>query len=130
MSTGIRGLEREVGDLLLTRLHVVRDLAPLFHTAAATFVQRVLGRQQLGTVREEPGHTVRGPAFFVRRERDDDVAVGHDALGLHAEEDREMDRALILVVGDAAAIEGAVLLDELERGERPVLRIRLDHVDV
>jgi len=41
-----------------------------------------------------------------------------------------VNRSFILVVGNAAAEERALAFDELERWERPVLRLRLDHVDV
>jgi hypothetical protein len=70
------------------------------------------------------------PPFLVGGEGDDDVPIPRVAFGAQPHDGRQVHRRVVLVVGDAAPVEGAVLLDEGERRERPVLGLGLDHVDV
>ncbi len=69
-------------------------------------------------------------AFFVSRQRDDDVAVRHVAFLFEPDQVGNVNRGFVLVIGGATAIEIAVLLDEFEWWQGPVGRIRGDYVDM
>src|SRR5205814_2562621 len=69
-------------------------------------------------------------AFFARRQREDQVAVGAISLLLESQERGDQNGRPILDVLPAAAVEVAVLLHEGERIHRPVFALRLDDVDM
>ena len=99
--------------------------------APSAFVQAELGVDQLALVLQQPlDAVVRPAAFLVRRERDDDVAIGLEAFALVANQVRDPDRRLRLVVAGAAAVEVAVLLGERERIHAPVFALRFHDVGV
>src|SRR5947209_190560 len=125
-------LQREVARHLLGGLHAVEEGTPATLAPAAALVDAELGVQEVAVVRDEPGRAVEVAALLVRRQRDDDVAVWAEALLLVAYEVGDEDRGHRLVVNRAAPVEVAVALRELERIEvgRPVLPLRLDHVEV
>src|ERR1700681_2721886 len=68
--------------------------------------------------------------FFVGRERQDDVAIGLEALLDVFDQVGDEDRGHRLVVDGAAAAEIAVDLLQLERVEIPVLALSFDHIEV
>src|SRR5215472_19020343 len=78
---------------------------------------------------KEPVHTVEGAAaFFVCRERNDDVAVGLEPFFFVLNQVGEPDGGLGFVVAGAAAVEIAVALVELERVHAPVFALGFYHV--
>ncbi len=97
---------------------------------AAPLVDRQLGVDQRPMLLEEPDHAVVPATFFVRRQRHDEIAVGHEALPPVADQIRHERRGHCLVVGGAAAVEVAVPLEQLEGIDRPVFPIRLDDVEM
>ena len=67
--------------------------------APSAFVEAQLGVDQVALVLEQPlDAVVRSAALFVGRERDDDVAIGLEPFALVANEVRDPDRRLRLVV--------------------------------
>ena len=89
---------------------------------AAAFVQAELGVDELAVILDQPLDAVVVAALLIGGQRENDVALGHEVLLLHAQQVGDEDRGHRLVVGGAAAVEVAVLFDELERIEigRPV----------
>ena len=79
---------------------------------------------------EEPGHAVVPAALFVGGQRHDEIAVGHEALLPVADQVGHEGRGHGLVVGGAPAVEVAVLLEQLEGIDGPVLAVGLDDVEV
>ncbi len=69
-------------------------------------------------------------AFFVGREREDQVAAGLVAFAMQTQKGGDQRGVGLLHVLRAAAVEVAVLLDELEGIGVPVGGQSLDHVDV
>jgi len=68
--------------------------------------------------------------LLIHFEREDDVAVGCIALLLVADQIGHEGGGHELVVAGATAIEVAVALREPKRIDRPVLTLRVDHVEV
>jgi hypothetical protein len=130
VTAGVGDFEPEIGVHLLRRLDVVREVLAVAHAPAAPFVECVLCLDEGAVVLQQVVDAVVGPALLIGGERHDDVAVPTIPLGLEAHDRRQVHRAVVLVVGDAAPEEGRVLLDEGERRQRPVLGLGLDHVDV
>ena len=126
----VRHLEVEILVHLLAGLHLVREVLPLPHAAAAALVDRELGVDQILVVLHEPLGAVEIAAFFVGREREDQVAIRLEAFVLQPNQVGHELRRHRLVVAGAAAVEEAVLLDERERIHRPVLALRFDDVEV
>jgi hypothetical protein len=79
---------------------------------------------------EEPVDTIRFAAFFVRGEREDDVAVRLVIFLLQANQRGDQDGIAALHVLGTAAVEVAILLGELKGVYRPVFTARFDHVQV
>ena len=127
---GYRGVTARVGrgevegeKLLFRGLHVVGDLATVpFHSAAA-LIERVGSVDQVTVLCEQELDAVARSSLFIRGQRQHDVAVGYEALSAHANEVGDIDRRLVLVVGDAASVVVVAPLQELERVEigAPVL---------
>ena len=69
-------LEVEVLVDLLAGLHLVGEVLALAHVAAAAFVDRELGVDQILVVLHQPLGAVEVAAFLVGRERENQVAVG------------------------------------------------------
>ena len=130
MAAGVGHFEAEVLEHFLARLHFVGQVLALAHVAAAAFVDREFGVDQVLVVLHEPVDAVEIAAFFVGREREDQIAVGDEAFLLQPNHVGDELRRHRLVVARAAAIEPAVLLEKGERIERPVLALRLDDVEV
>ena len=124
--------EREVARHLLGGLHAVEEGPSAALAPAAALVDAELGVHQFAVVRDEPRRAVETAALLVRRQRDDDVAVWAEALLPVAYEVGDEDGGHRLVVNRAAPVVVAVALRELEGVEvgRPVLTLRLDHVEV
>ena len=113
VSALVAHLEAVVDDVLLAHLDVVRELRAVDRLAPAAFVQANSASIELALVLQQPlDAVVRAAAFLVGGERDDDVAVGLEAFALVANEIRDPDGRLRLVVARAAAVEVAVLLVE------------------
>ena len=128
----VRDLQIEVAIELLGGLHGVEQLLAGALAPAAAFVQAELRLDQRAMIVDQPRDAVVVAAFFIRGERDDDVALGLQAFLSIADQVGDEDRGHRLVVGGAAAVVVAVALDELERIEigRPVFLVRLDDVEM
>src|SRR5207248_3492629 len=77
-------------------------------------VQHELGIDELPVIADEPVDAVAAAALLVRRERKNDVATRAKTLVLHPQQRRRHDGIAILHILRAAAVEVAVLLDELK----------------
>ena len=130
VAAGVLRLEREILVDLLAGLHAVVDVLAVLDRPPAALVQPVLGVDQLTVVGDEPLHAVEVASLLVGGQGDDDVAVGLEALLLEADQVGDPYRGHRLVVGGATAVVVAVLLEERERVDRPVLLACLDHVEV
>ena len=130
VAAGVRHLEVEILVHLLARLDLVGQVLALPHVAAAAFVDRELGVDQILVVLHQPVDAVEGAAFLVGRERQNQIAIGREAFLLQANQVGDELRRHRLVVARAAAVEEAVLLEERERIERPVLALGLDDVEM
>ena len=76
VAAAIRRRHREVRRDLLGGADGVDERLAVAQRAAAAFVERVRGVDQLLVIREQPANAVRSAALFVRRQREDDVAIG------------------------------------------------------
>jgi hypothetical protein len=124
----IRGLEDEVLVLLLAGLHVVGHPDPVLDPPAAAFVEGVFRLQQLLAVGEQPLDAVVGSAFFIRRERHDDVTVGNKALRFEAEQQGKVNRALVLSSATPRP-KKVPSFSMNSNGGRVSPRLGLDHAD-
>jgi len=121
----VRRFQREVGIELLRGLHAEPDVAALPVDAAACriAVDHIRRVDERTTIGEQPddavGLGVRA-GFFAGGQRQDQVAIRHEAITLQPRKDRGEDGAELLVVGRAAPVVIAVLLDERVRVRRPV----------
>ena len=79
---------------------------------------------------ENPVDAVVVAGFFIGRQRDDQVAIGHIAFLSKANERRDPHSSHSLVVGTAAAVEVTVFFGELEGIQGPVLTQRFNHVEM
>src|SRR5258706_15530348 len=79
---------------------------------------------------QKPIHSVKGSTLFIRGERQNDIALGHVTLPLKANQSSDQHGIVDLHVLSAAAIEVAILLNELERIGAPVARQRLDDIQM
>ena len=131
MAALVPHLEAVRCDILLAHLQIVRRRLAVLQVAPAAFVERKLGVDQIAVVLHQPGRAVVGPAaFFVGGQRDDEIAIGPEAFTLVADQVRDPDGGLRLVVDGPAAIEEAVLFGQLERIHGPVGRLGLHYVEM
>ena len=129
MAAFIADLQPEIDYVLLADLHVIRQSLAIRHLTPAALVEAKLSLDQIAPVLDQPiDAVVRPAAFLIRRERDDDVAVRAKSFLLVADEIRDPQRGLGLVVRGAAAIEEAGAFVKLERIHAPVIPARLHHV--
>ena len=98
--------------------------------AAAALVEAKRGVDQRAPVREQPADAIVVAPFFVSRQGDDEIARGDETLLPHENEVRDPDGGHGLVVRGAAAVVEAVALEKRERIERPILGVRVDHIEV
>src|SRR5216683_4512946 len=105
-------------------------LAVLGVDAAGVGVDGYFGSDELGAVLEEPVDAVGLAALLVGGEGEDEVAVGDEALTLEADEVGDEDGVAVFHVLGAAAVEVAVLLDELEGVGGPLGLWCFDYVEV
>ena len=134
----LRAVAAPVGDgQLVVAVHLLggAQLEYLGHAVlgsdrVSVVVQHELGIDELPVIPDEPVDAVAAAALLVRRERKNDVATRAKTLVLHPQQRRRHDGIAILHILRAAAVEVAVLLDELEGIGAPVLAPRLDHVEV
>src|SRR5262249_8922525 len=96
----------------------------------AALIQRKFSVDQVAVAFQQPlnpqGITVEN--LLVSLQRNDDVSIRLVPLLHVADQVRNKGRRHELVVGCAASVEIAVLLDQLERVNRPVLSSRLNHI--
>src|SRR5262249_41875689 len=117
---------------LLGGLYAVPGGLAVLHRDAAAFVQRELRVDQLAVVLEQPADAVFVAVadFLVGGQRENEVAVGAIALLFEADEGGDQGGGHVFVVGGAAGVEVAVLLDELIGIGGPVLAFSFYYVDV
>ena len=117
MPTAVRGPEGDVRRHLLGRLHRIEKRLPVAKRSAATLVDDERRVDEVVMILEQPVDAVGAAAFLVGGERDDDVAVGDDALAHHPDRVGDEDRRHCFIVGGAAAVVVPVTLREHERIE-------------
>ena len=117
---------------LLGGLHAVADRLAVLQPDAAALVQREFGVDQVAVVFQQPLNAERVGVqnLLVGLQRQDDVAIGLVAFLLVADHVGDEGRRHELVVAAAARVIIAVLLDQLERIERPVLAPGRHHVEM
>ncbi len=98
--------------------------------AARIGINGELGVDQVAVVLDEPLDAVVLAALFVGRQRENQIALRLIALLLQAQKGRHQRGVAILHVLCAASVEVAVLFAENERVERPVGRLRFDHIEM
>ena len=134
VAAGVRRLQRKVLVDLLARLDLQRNrLAVLVVLPARAFVDRERGVEHFRLRLHQPAHAVeesRARRLLAAGQGELDVAARRVAFLPVADEAVREDRGHRLVVADAARVEPAVFLDQLEGVALPVLALRLDHVDV
>src|SRR3954471_10893215 len=130
MAAGVGHLEVKILIDLLARLHLVGEVLAFAQVAAAAFVDRELGVEQVLVVLDQPLGAVELAAFLVGGQHQNQIAVRCYPLLLQADQVGDELRCHRLVVAGAAAVEEAVLLDEGERIHRPVLALGFDDVEV
>ena len=73
----VANFKAEIHDVLFADLQIVGDVLAVNDFAPAAFVQTEFGIDEIAMIFDEPVNAVeRATAFFVGRERDDDVAIG------------------------------------------------------
>src|SRR5207253_4239962 len=133
----LRAVAAPVGDgQLVVAVHLLggAQLEYLGHAVlgsdrVSVVVQHELGIDELPVIPDEPVDAVAAAALLVRRERKNDVATRAKTLVLHPQQRRRHDGIAILHILRAAAVEVAVLLDELE-GDRKSTRLNSSHVAI
>ena len=132
MSAAIGDAERDIREHLLRGLHDVEERLAVAGHAAPTLVQHDTGIDQIAMVLDQPLDAVGRATFLVRRERDDDVAIGNVPFTLQTKDVGGEDRRHRLIVGRPATVVVAVLFREYEGIEfgRPIRLECLDDVDV
>src|SRR5437762_2456785 len=128
--TGVPDLETKTLIYLLARLDRVQQILPVLDQAFAALVQRKFRIDQIAMILDNPVDAIVVAGFFIGRECDDQVAIGHVAFLLKANERRDPYGSHGLVVGTAAAVEVTVFFGELERIQRPILTQRLNNVEM
>ena len=131
MAAGIGRRQHKIAVQLLRGidLHEQR-LAVIGQDSAAIVVQHELGIDQVTMILEEPVHAIRGAAFLIGGQGENNVAAWNVSFFLHADQRCRHDGVAILHVARAAAVVVAVLLDELKRIGRPILAPRFYHVEM
>ena len=79
---------------------------------------------------QKPVDAVRASAFFVSRQRHDDVAIGFEVFLFHANHRHHEECVSRFHVDRAAAVEVAVFFDEFERIDGPIFAARFHDVEV
>src|SRR5258706_7300036 len=113
-------------------LDAVPDRLAVLHSDATALVQCEFGIDQVAMVLEQPldSQAVTVQNFLVRLKRYDDIAIRLVAFLLVTNEIGNKGGRHVFVVAAAARIEIAVLLDQLERIERPVLAVGRHDVEM
>ena len=131
MAALVAHFKAKIGVRLLRQPDVVGDPLPVETLASTAFVQGVFGLNQFALILQQPvDAVVRPAAFFIRCQRDDQVAIRPKAFSLVADQVRDPDGRLRLVVGRSPPVEKAVFFNELEWIRAPVLPLRLNDIDV
>ena len=129
---GLRRFEAvgHVGFFTGTHFEIQRMAVPQV-AAAAVEIDDQAGVDQIPMLLEQKGRSVRVAArLFVRREREDEIPIGHVSFSLQSDERFGHGRVAILHVDGAAAVKPAVLLRQFERIDRPVVGLGLHDVEV
>ena len=131
VTAGIGHRQLIVGIQFFRRVHGHElRLALLRQNSAAVVVEHKLGIDQFAVVLDQPIHAVRGAALFIGGQRQDDVAVRHEAFLLEADQGRDHDGIAVLHVLRAPAVVVTIFLHELKGVGGPVLAPGLNHVEV
>src|SRR5581483_6670948 len=131
VSALVADLEAKIDHVFFADLQVIGDLPGAVGFSPPALVQREFGINEVAVVLEQPIYAVeRAATFFIRGERDDDVAVGLEAFAFIANQVGDPDGGLRLVITRAAAVEVAILLDKLKRVCGPVFALSFDYIGV
>jgi len=114
------------------RLNAVTNRLAILQSDRTTLIECKFSVDQIAVVLQQPlnpqGITVED--FLIGLQRNDNVSIRLVALLHVADQVRNKGRRHELVIGRAASIEITVLLDQLERINRPVLASRLNHIEM
>src|SRR6266403_36634 len=100
----------------------------LRENASPVVIEDELGLDPVAMVFEQPVHTIRLTTFFVRGERENDVAVGDVVFLLEPNQGGGHDGVAVFHILGAAAVEVAIFFDELEGISGPILAAGFDYV--
>src|SRR5580693_3870775 len=117
-------------DLFAGLYGTIDFLALVAHKIAAVQIYAVLGLNPIAMMFEQPFDAVEVAAFFVGREREDEIAVGSETCFFQADKIRHEDGGAIFDVHSASAIEITFLFDKLKGIGGPVFAARFDDVQV
>src|SRR6266699_4668662 len=117
----ISHLEAEALIHLFARLNAILEVLAVFDQTLAPLIKREIGIHEIPIIFQKPLHTVVIAAFFISRERDDQVTIRFIVFLPHTNESRDPSSGLGYVVRRSPAIEVTVSFCKRERIERPVL---------
>ena len=99
-------------------------------TTAGVEIQHVLSVDERALLFEQPDHAVFEIAFLPRSERENQIPLGGESLLLRNDECGSDRSGGAFVVGDAAAVQVALLLGQHERVSAPVELRRFNNIEV
>src|SRR5579872_5570701 len=129
MTAGIQRLELKIRVNLLTGLNRGKNPLIAISLELSTIeIDAVLRVDPLAMIFHQPIDAVKVSAFFIGRQRQNQIAIGLVILFLHANEVGDEDRVSLLHIVGAAPVEVAILLNKFKGIGRPVLAPRFDDV--
>ena len=81
-------------------------------------------------IRQQPVDAIRSSAFFIRSQRENQIAIGPIPFFLQPNEIRDQNRIALFNVFGSAAVKVAVFFDEFEGIHRPVFSPRLNNIEM
>ena len=131
MPAGIFNFHVVVLVEFFARLNSHRELFTFIHfEIAGVGIDNEIRVDQFTMIVQQPVHAVEIAAFFIGGQRENQVAIGTVAFFFHADERGDEKRVAFFDVLGAAAVEVAVLLDELEWVHAPVFAVRFDDIEM
>src|SRR5580704_901273 len=131
MTAGIQRFDLKIRVNLLAGLNRGENpLSAISLELSAIEIDAVLRVDPLAMIFHQPVDAVKIAAFFIGRQRQNQIAIGLVILSLHANEVGDQDRVAFLHIVGAAPEEVAILLDKFKRIGGPVLTPRLDDVEM
>ena len=131
VAPGIQGFELEVDVNFFAGLNGRKNRFPiLFFEFAPVQVDAILRIDPVAVRLQQPVDAVGRAALFVGGQRQNQVAVRHEALFLQANKVGDQDGVTFFHVFGASAVEIAVFFEKCEGIGSPVLAKRLDNIEM